>query len=156
MSGILVFLGDFKHARRFASEILRARLHTRNRTNIREVTHLALNTALVVSYGRPFFRNDGLGDGVSSLKSYVATVLTDRQDRDLHEKILLLRKTAYAHSDGASHLIPGFNYNGTGLKFTKDAFVLLDKSETRRLRTISDLWIAYLEAERVKLKTSVS
>jgi len=154
MAGVLIFLKDFNHTRRFASEILRAKLHTRNRTPLRELTHLAFNTSLVVSYGRPFFRNYNFGGGVSSLTSRVTTVLKTSEDRALHDKMLSLRLKAYSHSDGDSHLLDAIDYNGTGVKFTKDAFVLLDESETHRLRTMARHWIAYLEGERLKLAAS--
>jgi hypothetical protein len=152
MEGILIFLGDFRHARRFASEILRAKFHTRNRTQIRDVTHLALNTALIVSYGRPFFTNYNFGNGISSLKSCAETVLTDSQDLKLHNKVLSLRLKVYAHSDGDSHLLTDFNYNGPGPKCTKDPFAMLDKSETRRLKAICDRWVIYLDEHRAGLK----
>jgi hypothetical protein len=154
--GTLVFLGDFKHARKFAWHILRGKFHTRNRTDLRYWTHLAFNTALIVAYGRPFFSNRGFGNAASSLKSYVSTVLTDPDDVALHDKIISLRKTAYAHSDASSHLLPGLNYNGNGIKFTRDAFVLLNESETQRVKAMAQLWVKFLETQRSKLRAPVS
>ena len=155
LAAVLIFLGDFKHARRFASRILRAQLHTKNRTHLRELTHLAFNTALIVSYGRPFFKNQGFGSGASSLQTYVETVLTNPEDLALHNRVLLLRSKAYAHSDASSHLFHGIDYyDGTGVKFMKNAFVLLDKPETRRLRVMTERWIAFLEVQRLELKAA--
>jgi hypothetical protein len=97
-------------------------------------------------------KNYKLGHGISSLKSCAATVLTDSEDLNLHNKVLSLRLKVYAHSDGDSHLLTGFNYNGPGPKFTNDPFAMLDQWETRRLKSICDRWIAYLEEQRAALK----
>jgi hypothetical protein len=58
----------------------------------------ALTTALIVSYSRPFTRNEAKESAIPSLpnrflKSY------DSFEMDLHNKILNLRNKAFAHSD---------------------------------------------------------
>src|SRR5882762_9127461 len=139
LPAILVFRGDFVLARSFASRILQARFHTKNRTDLRDLTHHAFNLSLVVSYTRPFFNNHNFGGGPSSLNYCVETVLTDPDSLKLHNKTRRLRKTAYAHSDGSSHLIRGFDYNRSGLALMQLAFQPLDESETRRLLKMSKL-----------------
>lgn len=146
-----IFLGDFKQARRFAAFILRKKLHVKSPTDLRELTHLAFNTSLVISYSRPFSSNKDVDKARSSLRDSVSTVLA-QDELPLHKKILGLRDTAYGHSDASSHLLPQVDYTGSGVKFMKYAFIPLDQEETRRLNAIIGKWITFLEAERIRLK----
>lgn len=147
-----IFIGDFKQARRFASFILQQKFHTKTHTDLRELKHLAFNTSLVISYSRPFSSNRDLGNGKSSLKDLVSTVL-DEKEVSLHKRVLELRDTAYGHSDARSHLLPQIDYTKPGFKFMKYAFTPLSHDETRRLNSMIGKWLAYLEGERARLKS---
>ncbi len=155
LPAILVFCGDFKLARQFASRILQARWHTKSRTELVELTHHAFNLSLIVTYARPFFNNHNFGAGPSSLNHAVQTVLTDPDDIALHDKVRRLRKTAYAHSDGSSHLVPGWDYNRGGLNVMQIPFQPLNESETRRLLKMARRWLDYLEQQRLARRASL-
>lgn len=154
LPAILVFRGDFMLARRFAKRILQARFHTKNSTELRDLTHHAFNLSLIVSYTRPFFNNRNFGGGPSSLNHCVETVLTDPDELALHNKVRRLRKTAYAHSDASSHLVAGFDYNRSALALMKLAFQPLNESETSSLLRMTTRWIDYLNQERIERRSS--
>ncbi len=156
LPAIQVFRGDFKLARRFALRILHARWHTKTRTDLVELTHHAFNLSLVVTYARPFFNNQHFSGGPSSLKHCVTTVLLDPSDIALHDKACRLRNTAYAHSDGSSHLVPGWDYNRPVVALMQFPFQPLDESETRRMLKMTKRWLEYLEQERLARRASPS
>lgn len=52
-----LFLSDFKEARRFATFILDKKLHDKKQTEYVRLLHSAFNTALIISYCRPFTVN---------------------------------------------------------------------------------------------------
>jgi len=99
-----IYIGDFKQARKVASFILQQKFHTKARTDLRELKHLAFNTSLVISYSRPFSSNRDIGSGKSSLRHLVSTLL-DEGRSVLHKRVLALRDTTYGHSDASSSLV---------------------------------------------------
>ncbi len=58
----------------------------------------ALTTALIVSYSRPFTRNEGNDSAIPSLPNKFLSNY-NALEMDLHNKILNLRNRAFAHSD---------------------------------------------------------
>ena len=58
----------------------------------------ALNTSLIISYSRPFTRNDGQSSAIPSLPSRTLKYY-NKKEAELHNKILKLRNRAFAHSD---------------------------------------------------------
>ena len=170
---LVIFLGDFTHAQKFASHILEESFHTRNPNERNSLMHLAFTTSLIVSYARPFGPNYELGNedpseteggnkscrrsrrSKSSLDSHVANVLRAPEELQLHDKVLELRDTAYGHSDAIAHLFNDTDYDGKGMKVKKYPYVPLTELETRNLKRIIAKWIAYLKAERSKLSIAV-
>ena len=62
----------------------------------------AYTTALVTAYGRPFTRSKGWPSLPENLITY------NNQERILHDQIIKMRHTVYAHSDSASYaILPG-------------------------------------------------
>src|SRR6266850_6323743 len=111
---LYIDLNDFRNARRFAVYILRQKLHEKKKTQLartrQQLVHLAFNTALIISYSRPFHGNYNLkGQPKSSLKEHTCDVLNDTEC-ELHTRVLAMRDEAYAHSDARSHLFEGFDY----------------------------------------------
>ena len=66
-----------------------------------DVIKRAILVAAVISYSRPFTKNEGGKNGKSTsiLKGSVNKILKESGEIEFHEKILDLRKKAVAHSD---------------------------------------------------------
>lgn len=146
---LYIYMNDFRQSRRFAGHILDKRLHDK-KSEQSKLVHQAFNTSLIISYARPFGTNRNFeGQGKSSLKKYVTDVLNE-DEIELHNRVIAMRDTTYAHSDARSHLIEGFDYS----KYAAIMMLIqpLDKSSTSKLKTMIDKWIKYLEAEKSKLK----
>lgn len=92
-----------------AEDLTLARRHTRNLLarqgdfgpirddNTDYWERVAFVTALVVSYGRVFSDSKGLPHFPIRLLQYTT------REKDLHEELMLMRRTQYAHSDRVSH-----------------------------------------------------
>lgn len=136
---------DMLEAIKFAARIVKKEWHGRKKTELQRLDHLAYNTSLIVSYSRPFHNNRNFeGEPRSSLKDVVDRVL-DQSEAELHNKVLQMRDTAYAHSDARTHRIKGLNYQ-------KSVPLLMDpeplnKSDTKTLIIMIRKWIRYLNEE---------
>jgi hypothetical protein len=73
------------------------RLMLEERPGLEQPRYWAYHTAIVNAYARPFTENKPLG----KLPESVVKIL-DTEERELHEEILVDRKTASAHSDLAA------------------------------------------------------
>lgn len=150
---LYIYLNDFRDARRFADYILKQRLHEK-KTELKQLVHFAFNTSLIVSYSRPFTRNSNFkGQGKSSLRGHEHKVLNGKGEVEFHRRVLALRDQAYAHSAASSHLFEEIDCS-------KLAAIMrprkkLDRPATANLKTITEKWIRYLEAEQSKLKESL-
>jgi hypothetical protein len=154
LSRLNIFLFDFRQAQRYARYILGRRLHAvKNPQAVAKLIHLAFNTALVISYSRPFHKsNDGLNVRVS-LREAMDAILHTEPEQALHQKIIDMRDQTFAHSDAASHEIEGLNYDGLTVQFYKLAFEPITRKETLLLSTMIRKWIDYLERQRRQLKS---
>lgn len=153
LSRLNIFLFDFIHARRFASYILRRKLHgVKNPHATAKLVHSAFNTSLIVSYARPFHNsNDPAGLRVS-LREAVQTVLSHDDEIALHCRVIDKRDRVFAHSDATAHEVEGFNYDGATVHFYKLADEPLTRDEMRLLSTMIGKWIKYVEQLRSELK----
>jgi hypothetical protein len=90
--------GDLEEAKATVEEILRARIPL-PRNDMPSPLLMALTTALVVAYARPFVNSRGLSSFADkSAPGSLLRVLTARQ-RDIHEYLLNVRNREVAHSD---------------------------------------------------------
>lgn len=153
LSRLNIFLFDFTHARRFASHILRMKLHeVKNPQAVAKLVHSAFNTSLIVSYARPFHKsNDSAGLRVS-LWEAVQTVLSHDDEIELHRRVIDKRDRVFAHSDATAHEVEGFNYDGATVHFYTLADEPLTRDEMRLLGTMIGKWIKYVEQLRSELK----
>jgi hypothetical protein len=148
-------LGDFRQAKEFAEHILKRKWQQElNESPVKRVEHRAFNTALIVSYARPFHDNKTLkGAPASSLREQVGEVLSEAAEVDLHDRILRLRDTVIAHSDGRALRV----YSSSMLGPTITGVVEnLSESEVKLLKRMTKKWIDYLGIERSKLKKRVA
>src|ERR1043165_2668246 len=147
---LYIYLRDFRQAHKFVAYILEKGLHDKKRTELRELTHQAFNTSLIISYSRPFGWNKEFQEKYkSSLRGYIGEVLLE-DEVELHEQVIAMRNSTYAHSQASSHLIEGFDYS----KYIPLMHIVmpLDKTAARKLKIMIEKWIRYLEAEKAKLK----
>jgi len=115
-----------------------------------KLVHLAFNSALIVSYSRPFhWSNDGQNREVSLLDS-IAAVLNPNQIK-LHDKIVPKRDQAFAHSDAEAREIRDFDYESNTVKLYKNTYVPLTTKEVKELGHILTAWIVHLEERRSQL-----
>lgn len=150
---LYINLIDLRDARKFAAYILSRKLHDK-KTELRQLEHLAFNTALIITYSRPFKgSNNFKGQAKSSLNGHEHQVLKEEEKVDFHRQILDLRDRAYAHSDARSRLFEGLDY--TKFVALMRPVEILNKAETTQLSLIIEKWIKYLEAEKSKLKESL-
>ncbi|HBB95297.1 MAG TPA: hypothetical protein DC054_07880 [Blastocatellia bacterium] len=78
------FRGDFRECDRFVQYMLRRKLYEKTSGQL-NLIRSAFETALVISYCRPFGNNKNMsGDGHSSLTHAIDNVLLDEGERELH------------------------------------------------------------------------
>lgn len=147
-------LGDFRQAKEFAEHILRRKWQQNlNETPVQSLEHKAFNTSLIVSYARPFHNNKTLkGAPASSLRKQTLEVLNEAEV-ELHDRILIMRDTVIAHSDGRALRV--FSNADFSLTFTR-VVENLSESEVRLLQRMTKKWIDYLEIEHLRLRRQVA
>lgn len=102
---------DFSHASDFAELLLKRRwFHPRfgGRTQV-AVQQLALTTAFIVAYARPFSGNRGWGD---KSRFPVADAHLEPEEDQLHARLISRRDGVFAHSDGTHHAYEPFERRG--------------------------------------------
>ena len=142
-----ILLRDFRHSREFVRYILEKKLHDKTSKQA-ELVHLAFETAMIVSYWRPFSKQyDFKGHAVLKLQNDVSRVLTEAQKK-LHERVHERRDTDYAHSDAKSHLDENFDYGKHHLAVPYLTCMRLPKSQTVKLGEMIEAWILHIEKLR--------
>lgn len=137
-----LFLSDFKEAQRFATFILEKKLHDKKQTDYVKLLHSAFNTSLIISYCRPFTRNENRPGEASSTLSPVVNIALNEDEITLHKMIRERRNQVHAHTQAGPRLIGGMDYE-------RDFFFMrvvapLSKSEIRTLQKIIKKWIRFL------------
>jgi hypothetical protein len=141
-------LSDFRQAKEFAEHILKRKWQQDlDETPVQSLEHRAFNTSLIVSYARPFHNNKTLKDAPkSSLRKQAVEVLNEAEI-ELHDRILRLRDTVVAHSDGRALKV----FSSGSLTFMR-VVENLSESEVRLLKSMSKKWIDYLGIEKSELR----
>lgn len=137
-----IFRKDFRECARFVQFILKKRLCEKE-TDQSQLIRLAFETSLIISYCRPFGRNEDLpGDGTPSLKHAIGDVL-DESEQELHKLLKTRRNQLYAHSQASAHVVPGFDYESSALQLML-IHERLTEPQLRLLQVVIKKWIAYL------------
>jgi hypothetical protein len=143
---------DLIEARKFAAHILEKGWPGKKE----ELAHAAFNTALIISYARPFsMRYDLERQRELPLDKQVADVLIEKEEIALHKAIKEMRDESFAHSDARSHLFENLDYNSKQMLFFEPELPL-SKSQTSLLATMIQKWINHLDTQIAKLKESRS
>ena len=134
---ILISQSDLLQAHQFATFILEENLHDKSTHDAKtKLILLAFNTALIVSYSRPFGTNRGKVTRRRSLSDTVLNSLTDSESR-LHQLVLDCRDQEYAHSDLASYDMSIFSsFSGIDIPISRNPFIPLDKTQINNLVSI--------------------
>ena len=115
---------DLDHAAECAEQILQRDLHSATAREDRCLLR-CLNTALIVSYVRPFSGNRASPDVRKALPAEYLDVLSDEQ-RQLHDQLIELRNRDHAHSDPKGRSVSvGVQKVGDGvlaIPLSRDAF----------------------------------
>jgi hypothetical protein len=107
---LYISLNDLVMADTFASQLLKNGWHfvlweTRRRWST-YMKQAAFTSAFITAYARPFTKAYGWPRFPSAILRF------DSADQTLHDKIIDLRNTVYAHSDSSSHEVTPYRING--------------------------------------------
>jgi hypothetical protein len=144
-----ITMNDLRWAQKFASHILKKGLHGRGGEQT-ELIHRALNLSMIVSYCRPFGKNqekEGQDLVDSPLYDLVRTVLTKDEFR-LHKLIVKARNNVYAHSAASAHFFGLSEPKGKTIVVTRDVLEPLAVEDTTVLHGMIKKWIEYLKQRR--------
>ncbi|MGH9928872.1 MAG: hypothetical protein ACREA9_06540 [Pyrinomonadaceae bacterium] len=140
---------DLIEAQNYAAHILKQKWPTKRKN----LAHDAFNTALIISYSRPFSMRYGLDEKRESvLDQHINEVLTEQEELKLHDRLKQSRDESFAHSDARSHLFPGIDY--TKASCLMKAELNLSRSEVELLMKMIDRWIEYLDRHILLTKPS--
>jgi hypothetical protein len=133
---------DLREARDYAVYLL-----SENWTNRKKKLTLdAFNTALIISYCRPFSTRYDLDEKrESKLDENSAEVLTEEKEIEMHARMKQLRDESYAHSDARSHLFPNMDYTKDFCFFKVE--LNLSRCEVELLKKMILKWIKYLDKQ---------
>lgn len=142
---------DLIEARKLAAYILK-----KGRPNNKQgLAHIAFNTALIISYARPFgMRKDLEGQRELPLDKQVPDVLIEKEEIALHERIKEMRNESFAHSDARSKLFENLDYSRRFVFFKPE--LPLSKAQTILLANMIQKWINHLDTQIAKFKESRS
>jgi hypothetical protein len=153
---VVISQTDLIYARAFADIIIGDNLHgyqDRRQTFL----HRGLNTALVVTYSRPFTKNDkDKSGGVRMLpEKYYWHHYTERE-RMLHSHVITLRNEVHAHSDSGT-VGPSISIDEVGgapvaIPSGWNPYIPLSRSETEELASMIDKALGVLSEEHVRLQ----
>lgn len=145
---------DLVHARACARQILKRSLHEAPRgSDDRELLE-CLNTALVVSYWRPFSGNRNSEDVQPALPDSYLRELTP-EERKLHKRIKEYRNRDHAHSDPdsrSSEVAVEFWEGPVAAPIGRDPFVPLPADDVRQLVGMIEKLPQKIVAEQVRIQ----
>jgi len=118
---------DLAQAKRFGNFILERSLHDTTGGVDDKLIHLAFNTALIVSYARPFTMNfDKLGKKRPSMLLPFLENLSCEEGK-LHKIVCDSRDQEYAHSDSASHNVAIYKSEFFDIAISPNPFIPLPR-----------------------------
>ena len=150
---------DFHQAKQFAGYILTNNLYGLHAEEF-VVIHKAFNTALVISYARPFTHSDqGKSGKVCNLPEKFEKVFNAKESK-LHQQVTGrngLRNAVYAHSDSAPRQlnIRVADVHGVpiAIPISRDSFVPLEKAKVEMLRDMIDKLLGKIADEQIRIQS---
>jgi hypothetical protein len=107
----------------------------------------AYTTALVTAYGRPFTRSKGW----PPLPKNLITSTYDEQETRLHEQIMELRHTVYAHSDSVRYTIQPWRIGRTPTTTIRRPILRITATDTTLFLTMSSKLLSSINARMESL-----
>ena len=139
---------DLIEARNYAAHILDKNWSHQKKN----LAHDAFNTALIISYCRPFSTRYDLDEKrESKLDENIAEVLTE-EEIEMHVRMKRLRDESIAHSDARSHLFPKMDYTKDFCFFKVE--LNLSRCDVELLGKMIPKWINYLDDQIAATKDS--
>lgn len=152
---LVISQNDLIHAQWYVNLILSKKLH-HSKIEEDKYLHRGLNTALLISYWRPFSKNK---DTVIRLPEKYLKEFT-LEEKNFHDQIGKLRNQEVAHSDAISHnvKINVANFAGTPLAIpiSRNAYIPLEKPQTEMLRSMIKKMLQCIEGERIRIERQLS
>jgi hypothetical protein len=105
----------------------------------------AYTTALVTAYGRPFTKSKGWPPFPENLITY------DHQERLLHDQIIKMRHTVYAHSDSASYKILSGRIGTSQTTIIRRPALCITADNTKLFLAMSDKLLSSISARMESL-----
>jgi len=160
---LVISQNDLHHAQWYANLILAKKLH-HSTLNEDKYLHRGLNTALIVSYWRPFSNNispkkkkksEKKEDAIIRLPENYLTEYT-AEENNLHHQIGELRNHEVAHSDADSHQVQIniLNRGGVSLAIpiSRNAYIPIDQSKTEMVRYMIEKLLLRISKEQIRLQ----
>ena len=148
---------DLAHAAECAEQILHRDLHSATEREDRRLLR-CLNTALIVSYVRPFSHNRGSSDVRKTLPAEYLNVLSDQQ-RQLHDQLIASRDRDHAHSDPQGRSVSvGVQQVGDAvlaIPLSRDAFAPWPREMIERVADLIERLRAKLADEHARVQDTL-
>lgn len=151
-SKLFVSCGDLSFARECAVYLLKNGWHYKpweKRGGI-YFRQSAFTTALIVAYARPFTQSRGWPKISKGLIAFA------RDERELHERMLLLRNQVYAHSDSAQYSIRPWSGGGLETDIVGAPFRSLEAKEVSALVDMIDKLLKALGRQLLELRSTAA
>lgn len=125
---------DLNHAARYCRSYLTNRIYEIRPTTSDQA--LAFTTAIIVTYSRPFSGNWNREGKRDPLDDRYTRALS-QSEQCVHDRIVNLRNSLFAHSDASAHKVHVSRTTGGGLvAFSQDRLAPLEKAEIECLLDI--------------------
>lgn len=154
---IIQTIDDLDHARECADQILKRNLHSAADWDDKRLLR-GLNTAMIVSYARPFSGNRGAEDVCKNLpKSYLD--IFSAEQLKFHRLLIESRNRDHAHSDPEGRSIRVRVEESERMKFvipvSRDAFAPLPLESVCRVVELVECMLSKLAKEYGRIETKL-
>ena len=157
---LVISQNDLSHTQWYANLILSKNLHHSN-LDENNYLHRALNTALIVSYWRPF-SNNYESVNKDKLKKLTEKFLSDftRDEKNFHNQIGMLRNKEVAHSEAGRHQVKvnvvNFSDAPLAIPISRNAYIPLDQPETEMLCGMIQKLLRNISQEQIRIQEQLS
>lgn len=148
---------DLAHAKCCATQILDRKLHESERENDYQLLR-CLNTALIVSYWRPFSANEATPDEIGTLPDRFRSTFT-ATERRIHNRVREARNSEHAHSDPRARStrvsVRQIGTSQIAIPMSRDVFIPLPMEAIVQLQGMIDKLLAQIAEETVRIQRTL-